>query len=113
MPAHAPGTRTQCRSCGVEPGRHTAGLRAADETVKMWDASSGQCLLTLRGHRGFVLSCDWKLDGARLASGSSDGSVKVWDAASRALPPSLSRDMKRVACCAWSPGRVAADLRLE
>jgi WD40 repeat protein/serine/threonine protein kinase len=57
--------------------------------VKLWDAQTGQELLTLKGHSAAVVSVAFSPDGKRLASGSGDdvnrypprpGEVKVWDA---------------------------------
>jgi WD40 repeat protein/serine/threonine protein kinase len=56
--------------------RRLAGL-AADNTVKIWDARTGQETLSLKGLTGNVV---FSPDGRRLASGSVDGTVKVWDA---------------------------------
>ena len=53
-----------------------------DNTVKIWDASSGECLQTLEGHSGDVRSVAFSHDSARLASASSDSTVKIWDASS-------------------------------
>ncbi|ERF68387.1 hypothetical protein EPUS_06803 [Endocarpon pusillum Z07020] len=53
-----------------------------DNTVKIWDASSGECLQTLEGHSGSVNSVAFSHDSTRLASGSQDSTVKIWDASS-------------------------------
>src|SRR3989440_123451 len=53
-----------------------------DSTVKIWDASSGECLQTLEGHSAWVQSVAFSHDSARLASASGDGTVKIWDASS-------------------------------
>ncbi|HZY88109.1 MAG TPA: serine/threonine-protein kinase [Gemmataceae bacterium] len=58
-------------------GRRLASA-GADGTVKVWDASTGQCPLTLRGHSGHVLGVAFGPDGRRLASAGADGSVIVW-----------------------------------
>ncbi|MEI6784873.1 MAG: serine/threonine-protein kinase, partial [Verrucomicrobiota bacterium] len=53
-----------------------------DQTVKVWDATSGQEVLTLKGHTNVVWSVAFSPDGKRLASASDDQTVKVWDATS-------------------------------
>jgi WD40 repeat protein len=53
-----------------------------DNTVKIWDATSGRCLETLEGHGSWVCSVAFSPDGQRLASGSHDKTVKIWDATS-------------------------------
>ena len=55
-----------------------------DQTVKVWDATSGQQVLTLRGHTSRVNSVSFSPDGKRLASASGSigqlGELKIWDA---------------------------------
>src|SRR5207248_3329653 len=48
--------------------------------AKVWDAQSGQELLTFKGHTGVVASVMFSSDGTRLGSAALDGTVKVWDA---------------------------------
>jgi WD40 repeat protein/serine/threonine protein kinase len=50
-----------------------------DKTVRIWDATTGQELLTLRGHRRGVTSVAFSPDSQRLAS-ASDRTVKAWNA---------------------------------
>ena len=53
-----------------------------DETVKIWDASSGECLQTLESHSSYVNSVVFSRDASRLASASWNKTVKIWDASS-------------------------------
>jgi WD40 repeat protein len=60
-----------------------------DNTVKVWDASSGACLQTLKGHSNTVISVAFSHDSSKLASASDDKTVKVWDASSGACLQTL------------------------
>ncbi len=73
-----------------------------DKTVRVWDAATGQELLTLR-HIDDVYSVAFSPDGRRLASGSGDKTVKVWDAATGQLLVSLSGHASSVKTVCFSP----------
>ena len=53
-----------------------------DNTLKVWDAQTGQETLTLKGHSEAVTSVDFSPDGKRIVSGSGDKTLKVWDISS-------------------------------
>ena len=53
---------------------------SAGRTVRVWNAATGQEILTLPSLEGFVTRIAFSPDGKRLAAASRDGSVKVWDA---------------------------------
>ena len=46
----------------------------------MWDAKTAAPLLELKGHTRFVTSVAFSPDGARIVTGSWDGTARVWDA---------------------------------
>jgi len=54
---------------------------SADQTAKLWEINTGQCLQTLQGHTDWVSSVAWSWDGQTLATGSSDETIKLWDVA--------------------------------
>ncbi|KKF97007.1 Vegetative incompatibility protein HET-E-1 [Ceratocystis platani] len=73
-----------------------------DDTVKIWDATSGACLQTLEGHSKTVTSVVFSNNGQRLASGSSDNTVKIWDATSGACLQTLEGHSDYVTSVAFS-----------
>ena len=50
-------------------GRRIASA-SCDQTVKVWDAGTGQETLTLKGHTGIVYGVAFSPDGRRIASAS-------------------------------------------
>ncbi|XP_060578618.1 F-box/WD repeat-containing protein 1A-like isoform X1 [Ruditapes philippinarum] len=55
--------------------RIVSGLR--DNTIKIWDRNSLECMQVLTGHTGSVLCLQY--DNNIIISGSSDSTVRVWD----------------------------------
>jgi WD40 repeat protein len=74
-----------------------------DKTVRLWDATSGGTLHTLRRHTERVNAIAWSPDGTRLASGADDGLVHIWDSASRQFLRTFDRHTGKVTALAWSP----------
>jgi hypothetical protein len=68
-------------SVAFSPDGKWLATRSFDGTVKLWDAATGQELLTLKGYSDVVTSVTFSPDGKRLATGSLDHIVKLWDAA--------------------------------
>ena len=66
-----------------EPSFLCRGARLAtssgDGTVKIWDFSKAECVLTFADHTHAVWGCSWHSCGDFLASCSMDSTSKVWD----------------------------------
>ena len=49
-----------------------------DQTIKIWEVTTGYCLNTLLGHNDWVKCLSISLDGELLASGSHDQTIFIW-----------------------------------
>lgn len=75
-----------------------------DGTTKIWDAATGEEILTLRNHKtGGVNSVTFSPDGKRLATAGDDKTVRVWDAATGQELLTLSGHTDSVVDVAFSP----------
>jgi hypothetical protein len=91
------------RSVAFSPDGARLASGSVDDTMKVWDARTGQELLSLQGHTVWVTSVAFSPDGARLASGSEDHTVKVWDARTGQELLTLKGPTSEVISVAFSP----------
>jgi WD40 repeat protein len=73
------------------------------DSAKLWDVASGEELLTLTGHTGFIEAVAFSLDGKFVATGSWDGTAKIWDATTGQILHSLAGHTDQVGQPAFSP----------
>lgn len=82
-----------------------------DNTVRLWEAASGQALLSgkpLRGHTKWITSLSWEpihlqqIGRPRLASSSKDATVRIWDCVTGRADVVLSRQRSTISCVKWS-----------
>ncbi len=67
-------------SCAVSPDGNRIVSASWDQTLKVWDATTGEEKLTLTGHTGSVNFCMVSPDGSFIVSASEDQTLKVWNA---------------------------------
>ncbi len=62
-------------------GSYQWGRESKDNTVRLWDASTGDELNVLRGHEDTVFSVAFSPDGLRIVTASLDNTARLWDTA--------------------------------
>ncbi|KIJ89890.1 hypothetical protein K443DRAFT_597111, partial [Laccaria amethystina LaAM-08-1] len=50
---------------------------SADETVRIWNVTTGEVEAELKGHTGWVTSVAFSQDGSQVVSGSNDETVRI------------------------------------
>ena len=74
-----------------------------DNSVRVWDVSTGREFNLFKGHTNYVLSVAFSPDGKQIISGSNDNSVRIWDATTGDELKVLEGHTKGVASVAFSP----------
>ncbi|MCF7907139.1 hypothetical protein K9K85_02550, partial [Patescibacteria group bacterium] len=62
----------------IESHDHHLISASSDNTVKIWDKETGECLKTLKGHDRSVRSVIESHDHQNLISASGDRTIKIW-----------------------------------
>ncbi len=79
---------------------------SADNTAKVWDAATGEELLTLSGHADAVNGVVFSPDGLLLATACGDAAARIWDATSGQLLHTLSGHAPAARAGSLHPGGV-------
>eukprot|EP01043_Picozoa_sp_COSAG02_P033365 COSAG02_NODE_2273_length_9263_cov_10.296377_1_plen_780_part_10 len=74
-----------------------------DQTVRIWDAVTGECEQTLQGHSSHVTSASFSPDGTKVVSGSHDRTVRIWDAVTGECEQTLQGHSSYVRSASFSP----------
>jgi len=48
-----------------------------DNTARLWDTETGECIHTLLGHTAEIVSLNFDTHGTRIITGSFDHTIKV------------------------------------
>ncbi|KAH9814857.1 WD40-repeat-containing domain protein [Melampsora americana] len=77
-----------------------------DKTIRIWDATSGQCLKVLIGHDNWIRAIVFHPNGKHLLSASDDKTIRIWDLRTGRCVKVLEAHDHFVTCMAW--GRAPA-----
>jgi WD40 repeat protein len=64
-----------------------------DYNIRVWDADSGEELLTLSGHTKGITGVAVSPDGLRIVTSSLDNTLRIWEATPREPVPTAERDV--------------------
>jgi WD40 repeat protein len=74
-----------------------------DQTIRIWDAETGEEQAALKGHDDWVSSVAFSPDGKRVVSGSRDQTIRIWDAETGEEQAALKGHDRWVNSVAFSP----------
>ena len=98
----------------LSPDDKLLAVGTSSGPIALFDASKGSLVGQLVGHQRSVNGINFDSSGARLVSGSSDGSVRIWDVQSRKTDIVLDAQKGTVGRVRFDPeGKFVAALELE
>jgi len=77
---------------------------STDQTLKLWDVNTGQCLKTYYGHTAPVRSVTFSPDAHKLVSAGDDQTLRLWDINTGQCLKTYHGHTDRVRCVAFSQG---------
>ncbi len=89
-------------SLAFNPVNDNIASASKDGTAKIWDATTGGSLFTLKAHAKEVNAVVYSPDGKSIATASSDNTIKIWDSENGKLKSTLEADSKEVVSLTWS-----------
>lgn len=74
-----------------------------DQTIRLWDVTTGYCLKVLRGHTDWVRGVSPSFDGRWLLSVGNDQIARLWDLSTGETKTQLLSHEHVIECCAIAP----------
>ncbi len=89
----------------ISPDGETIVSASGDSTARVWNATTGALLHTIRGEEGVGLtSAAFSRDGTRFATAASNGRIQLWHPTDWTLVRTLQEPDKPVVQVVFSPG---------
>lgn len=64
------------------PDDSRLSLCGYDQTIRLWDIATGECVRVFTGHSKNITACAWMPDGKHFVSGAADAKILEWDSTS-------------------------------
>ena len=65
-------------SVAFSPDNKLIASGSIDQTVRVWNLNTKECIAVLKGHEGWIRAVCFSPDGQILASGSHDRTIRLW-----------------------------------
>ena len=97
------GHRDALLTAALSPDGKLAATGSYDQSIRLWDISTGKESRILSGHNGPVFDLAFDPSGRLLASASGDRTVKLWDVAKGERLDTFSQPLKEQYSVAFMP----------
>jgi Tol biopolymer transport system component/uncharacterized protein YgiM (DUF1202 family) len=85
------------------PNGQILATAGGDQTIRLWEPSTGRDISVLRGHMGTIRALAFSPDSRLLASGSADTTIRLWDVTSGKELKSLTSRFGGIHAVVFSP----------
>lgn len=98
-----PENRSSISCCAWSPDSNQLVSGNEDETLTLWNVTSGGMEVSFSKHGRNVRCCAWSPADCQVVSGSEDRTLKIWELATGKNAVTLEGHADQVNCCAYSP----------
>lgn len=96
-----PGHSQPIRSVRFSPGNFYLAVAGDAKIISLYNVSSGEHVVNLNGHEGWIFSLSWSQAGDFLLSSSYDGRAKIWSIESMSCVNTQTDNDKPLLASAW------------
>ena len=90
-------------SVAFSPDGKTLATASGDNTIKLWNPTTGNIISTLKGHQSEVWSVAFSPDGKTLATASGDNTINLWNPTTGNIISTLKGHQTSVISVAFCP----------